>query len=166
MHGNSSSRIEALETIQYLLPANISMFCFDFVGCGKSDGEFISLGWWERDDLAIIIEYLRTYRRVASVALWGRSMGAVTALLHADRDPSIAGLVLDSPFSDLSKLVNELVYSYTKLPAFLVRPVFQLVSGSIQQKADFNLTDLSPKNHVTNSYIPALFGTATEDDFI
>jgi hypothetical protein len=28
-------------------------------------------------------------------------MGAVTALMHADRDPSIAGLVLDGPFSSL-----------------------------------------------------------------
>ncbi len=28
-------------------------------------------------------------------------MGAVTALLHGDRDPSIAGMVLDSPFSEL-----------------------------------------------------------------
>lgn len=108
------------------------MFCFDFAGCGNSEGEHISLGWFERDDVAMIIEHLRASRRVSTVALWGRSMGAATALLHADRDPSIAGLVLDSPFSDLTTLVNELVYSYTRLPAFLVSPVFSLVSGSIK----------------------------------
>lgn len=28
------------------------------------------------------------------IGLWGRSMGAVTALLHGDRDPSIAGMVV------------------------------------------------------------------------
>ena len=33
-----------------------------------------------------------------------RSMGAATALLHAHRDPSIAALVLDSPFTDLRVL--------------------------------------------------------------
>ena len=55
-------------------------------------------------------------------------MGAVTALLHADRDPSIAAIVLDSPFSDLNKLVNELAYRYTKLPSFLVSPALKLVS--------------------------------------
>ena len=74
------------------------MFTFDFAGCGNSEGEFISLGWFERDDVAMIIDHLRTSRRVSTVALWGRSMGAATALLHADRDHSIAGLVLDSPF--------------------------------------------------------------------
>lgn len=93
-------------------------------------------------------------------------MGAATALLHADRDPSIAGLVLDSPFSDLSKIVNELVYHYTKLPGFLVSPVLKLVSSSIIAKADFDIYNLCPINHVCNSFIPALFATASGDNFI
>ena len=36
-------------------------------------------------------------------------MGAATALMFGASDPSIAGMVLDSPFSSLSKLANELV---------------------------------------------------------
>ena len=34
------------------------------------------------------------------------SMGAATALLHGHRDPSIAAMVLDSPFADLKQLSN------------------------------------------------------------
>ncbi len=40
--------------------------------------------------------------------LWGRSMGAITAVMHADRDPSIAGMILDSPFSTLRSVAEEL----------------------------------------------------------
>ena len=101
LHGNSSSRMEAFEVLPYILPTNMTLFCFDFAGCGKSGGEYISLGWFERDDLAIIVEYLRANRKVSTIGLWGRSMGAATALLHGDRDPSIAGMVLDSPFASL-----------------------------------------------------------------
>lgn len=36
-------------------------------------------------------------------------MLSVTALLHGDRDPSIAGMVLDSPFADLTQLCEEMV---------------------------------------------------------
>jgi hypothetical protein len=36
-------------------------------------------------------------------------MGAATALMHGDRDPSIAAMVLDSAFSDLTQLAEELV---------------------------------------------------------
>ena len=108
MHGNSSCRLEALEVIHYLLPSNITLFCFDFAGCGMSEGEYISLGWWEREDVNIIVEHLRKERRVSTIGLWGRSMGAVTALLHGDRDPSIAGMVLDSAFTNLKVLAGEL----------------------------------------------------------
>jgi len=31
-------------------------------------------------------------------------MGAVTWLMHGHRDPSIASMILDSPFSNLNKL--------------------------------------------------------------
>lgn len=105
MHGNSSCRLEALDLVQYVLQANMTLFCFDFPGCGRSEGEFISLGWYERDDVNVIVNYLRAERKVNTVGLWGRSMGAATALLHANRDPSIAGMVVDSGFADLKQLV-------------------------------------------------------------
>ena len=44
LHGNSSSRCEAYAEVKYLLPKNICLFSFDFCGCGKSEGDYISLG--------------------------------------------------------------------------------------------------------------------------
>jgi dienelactone hydrolase len=41
-----------------------------------------------------VIEYLRDTGKTSTIALWGRSMGAATALLHGERDPSIAGQIL------------------------------------------------------------------------
>lgn len=139
MHGNSSARVEALESVTVLLPANITVFCFDFAGCGHSEGEYISLGWYEREDLQIIVEYLRKERRVSTIGLWGRSMGAATALLYADRDPSIAGMVLDSPFSKLSDLTDELAKTYTKIPNLLVKGVMKLIRSSVKSKAKFDI---------------------------
>ncbi len=66
------------------------------------------MGWHVRDDMNIIINYLRKERFVSTVELWGRSLGTVTALLHGDRDPSIAALIVDSPFSSMKGLVKEL----------------------------------------------------------
>jgi alpha/beta superfamily hydrolase len=135
MHGNSSARIEALEIVPYLLSANITVFCFDFAGCGMSEGEYISLGWYEREDLGIIVEYLRKSRRVSTIGLWGRSMGAVTALLHGDRDPSIGGMILDSPFANVKTLVNELAKHYTKIPSILISGALKMIRKSIKSKA-------------------------------
>jgi pimeloyl-ACP methyl ester carboxylesterase len=166
LHGNSSSRLEAMDAMQYLLPSNITLFCFDFAGCGISGGEYISLGWFERDDLNLIVEHLRKERRVSTVGLWGRSMGAVTSLLHGDRDPSIAGMVLDSPFADMKQLVMELAKTHTKIPGFLVSGAMKLVKSTIKSKANFDIMDLSPISHVKECFIPALFATGISDDFI
>ena len=112
LHGNSSSRCEAVAEVKYLLPLNITVFAFDFSGCGKSQGEYISLGYYEREDVESVIEYLRKTNKVSTIGLWGRSMGAVTAIMYGDRDPSIAGMVLDSAFASLKELIEELVKDF------------------------------------------------------
>lgn len=168
LHGNCSSRLEAISTLPVLLPFNITVFCFDFAGSGLSDGEYLSLGYYERDDLAVVVNYLRESNRVTCVGLWGRSMGASTALLHADRDPSIAGVVLDSPFSDLKVLCEELVDVYVnfKIPRWVVGIALHMIRSSVKQHAMFDILELAPINHVKNSYIPALFTAAYSDTFI
>ena len=73
-----------------------------------SEGEYISLGYYERDDVHCVFEYLRSLGTVSSIGIWGRSMGAVTALMYADTNHEIGCIVLDSPFSNLSQLCKEL----------------------------------------------------------
>ncbi len=41
-----------------LLPAGITVFALDFSGSGKSEGEYISLGWFERDDVKVVTDHL------------------------------------------------------------------------------------------------------------
>lgn len=168
LHGNCSSRLEAVSTLPVLLTLNITVFCFDFSGSGLSDGEYISLGFFERDDLDVVVQNLRDSGTVTCIGLWGRSMGAATALLHVDRDPSIAGVVLDSPFSDLRLLCEELVdvYSHVRIPRWMVGGVLHIVRSSILNNASFDIDDLTPIKHVENSFIPALFTAAHDDTFI
>ena len=62
-------------------------------GSGRSEGEWVTLGAHEVGDLAAAVAHLRAAQPHAAIGLWGRSMGAVTALLYSQRDPSIAGVV-------------------------------------------------------------------------
>ena len=55
LHGNSSSRIEALQILKYVLPFGISICCFDFSGCGHSEGNYVSLGFYEKTDTLQVI---------------------------------------------------------------------------------------------------------------
>lgn len=111
--------MDALPIAISLLPHNISVFCMDFTGSGQSDGEYVSLGWYEKEDLKTVVEYLRSQRSVSTIGLWGQSMGAVTSIMYAATDPLIAGLVVDSPFSNLKKLCEELCKRHSNVPMFV-----------------------------------------------
>jgi len=67
MHGNCSSRVEALTILRSILPMEITVFCFDFSGSGKSGGDYISLGWYEREDLKTVVDYLRKSGTVSTI---------------------------------------------------------------------------------------------------
>ncbi|XP_048236119.1 uncharacterized protein LOC8283332 isoform X2 [Ricinus communis] len=166
-HGNSGCRADANEAAVILLPSNITVFTLDFSGSGLSDGDYVSLGWHERDDLKVVVSYLRSSKQISRIGLWGRSMGAVTSLLYGAEDPSIAGMVLDSAFSNLFDLMMELVDVYKiRLPKFTVKMAVQYMRRVIQKKAKFDIMDLNCLKVAPKTFIPTLFGHASEDKFI
>ena len=167
LHGNSSSRCEAYQEVSYLLTKNITVFSFDFCGCGQSEGDFISLGYYEKQDVHCVIEYLIKSKKVSKIALWGRSMGAVTAIMYANEQPSlIDAMVLDSGFYSLKLLIDELIGSKIKLPKFIFDKVLQMVKETIREKANFELDVLEPYIYAKNCLVPAFFCHGKEDDFV
>lgn len=166
-HGNSGCRADASEAAIILLPSNITVFTLDFSGSGLSDGEHVTLGWYEKDDLRAVVNHLRSDGNVSYIGLWGRSMGAVTSLMYAAEDPSVAGMVLDSPFSILVDLMMELVDTYKyPLPKFTVKLAIQHMRKVIKKKANFDIMDLDTIQVAKSCFVPVLLGHATEDDFI
>jgi pimeloyl-ACP methyl ester carboxylesterase len=93
--------MESFDAVESLLPMGISVFSFDFSGSGLSEGEYISLGYYESQDVRSVVEFLRCTDMVSSISLWGRSMGAASILKYAATDNQISALVIDSPFSTL-----------------------------------------------------------------
>ena len=167
LHGNASCRAEALECLPLILSSGISLFSLDFSGSGKSDGKYISLGWFERDDVQTVVNHLRSQPEVSCIGLFGRSMGAVTALMHGDRDPSIACMVLDSTFSSLRQLSRELVdHAQVSIPRFAVGIALRMVRSSVRSRAGFDINKLEPIAHAEKCFIPSLFGAARGDVFI
>lgn len=167
LHGNASCRAEALECLPLVLTSGLTLFALDLSGSGQSDGEYISLGWYEREDVKAVVEHLRESDRVSTIGLWGRSMGAVTALLHGDRDPSIACLVLDSPFASLQQLAKELVdTAQVNIPKFLVGMGLRWIRSSVKSRAKFDINKVEPIKHADRCFIPALFAAAEGDVFI
>jgi len=167
MHGNTSCRLEAVDVLKQVLGQGLNLLAFDFAGCGHSDGDFITLGYLEKEDLGTVVAYLRA-TGVSSIALWGRSMGAATALLYGSRDSSIKAMILDSPFASLEQLMREVV-DRAKVrfkPDFAVKAALRFVRATILRKTGMDIMRLQPAENVNDCTMPAVFLVGSEDTFI
>ena len=84
-HSQGGCRLEGQFLQEYCIENGIGLCLFDFAGCGKSSGEYVTLGWKETDDLSQLIDILTRDYSATQISLWGRSMGAVTAIMFAER---------------------------------------------------------------------------------
>jgi dipeptidyl aminopeptidase/acylaminoacyl peptidase len=63
------------------------------------------LGYYEQQDLGLVIKYLVELPEISQIALWGRSMGAVSALLYLSSNDGVTAAIFDSPFKSFKSLV-------------------------------------------------------------
>jgi len=167
LHGNCSSRLEAFDALPVLLPRDLTVFCLDLSGSGRSDGEYISLGHHEERDLKVVLQHLRSLDTVSTIGLWGRSMGATTSILRAAEDHALAACVLDSAFRDLRTVAEELVTrGRFPVPQFLLSWALEMVRTEVSTRAGFDPLELTPINSASRAVCPALFGVAADDTFV
>jgi pimeloyl-ACP methyl ester carboxylesterase len=166
LHGNSSSRLEGLKSAPELLKKGINVGMFDFSGCGQSEGDYISLGWFERDDVRIVIDFFQKLPGVGNIGLWGRSMGAATTMLYSYSDNRIKAICMDSPFGDFKLLATELCLKHVTLPNFVIDGAMGLVKNTIKEKSGLEIDKLQPQLYASKTKIPAFFVHAVNDELI
>jgi pimeloyl-ACP methyl ester carboxylesterase len=168
-HGNSGSRVDALEVVESLLPAGVMVVAGDLSGSGKSEGSVVTLGVREQEDVEDLVAYLRATGVVSTVSLWGRSMGAVTSIFVACQESNnITSIVLDSPFSSLEDVIRDVVFAAKPwIPRPALRAAIAALRASVRKRAGFNLsTDLDVRERAARCQVPALFLHGKDDDFV
>ena len=166
LHGNSSSRIEGTKMALFLLNKGIDLFVFDFPGCGKSEGEYISLGYYEKEDVSSIVDFVEKFPGVGKIGIWGRSMGAATALMYSYQDKRIKAQCIDSPFANFKDLAIKLCKQHIYIPEFVINTILYFLKKTIRKKNDLEIENLKPIEFSKLSKTPAFFIHAMKDDLI
>ena len=145
LHSHSSNKAEVLQISQHFID-NFNICAFDFSGYGDSQGEFGTLGVKEHDDLRCVIDFLRETLDIEDIYLWGRSMGAVTAILYDSfhKNQEVQGMVLDSPFTEAKTMLCDLMTSRTKIPRFLLQGALIPIGSTIKSKTGFDVLENNP----------------------
>ena len=118
-HGNGDNLTHYLRFVALLLRSGTSVFIYDYAGYGKSEGgplcpEFAVMDWPAYDYL-IAARHLRP----GQIIIFGQSLGTGVSCFIASKRPA-AGIILQSGFSSLSKLAEELYPPLTFYPSCLL----------------------------------------------
>jgi len=144
MHGHAGSRddptIKLLNLVGSLAHNGFAVLTFDARNSGQSAKSADGIGYFEYRDALGAVDFLRSgtlpypaLGRARVIGGWGISMGAVSMLFAAAREPAIAAVVSDSAFADvLPILERDFPKAGTKLvpalgpifPAFLPGMLF------------------------------------------
>lgn len=156
-----------MEYLGKFIKHNLALCTFDFSGCGNAEGEFVTLGYYEQEDLRLVVDYLRAMEDINYLALWGRSMGAVTSILYLAKTIDIKAAVFDSPFKSLKALVEDMARRNSKIPSFVLAGAIKIISKTIEDKAGFSIYNINPiKYSVPGLYCPAFFIVALDDEIV
>jgi len=163
-HGNAADRRHWLPLALAVHEAGFAQLLFDFTGRGESDGEVITLGVHEAGDLRAALDTLAAKPEVdpMRLAVAGRSMGAAAALFLAANDARVKALVLDSPFADLTALVDR-VLAGEHLPPFIVRPMLFAVAG---WRAHYTPGSVRPVEAIRKVKVPILLLHGDKDTVV
>jgi hypothetical protein len=163
LHGNASSQLEGQFLVPNLCPHGIFVFCWDFAGSGCSGGDYVSLGWYEREDTEFLLNVLIKSFQFGPFILWGRSMGAATALLV--KHPRVLARVSDSSFTSIPDMCAAIAASM-HLPQMFMSGALWFLKKKVLAAANFSIDDVAPIAVENANEVPAVFGHAEKDQFI
>ncbi len=164
LHGNSGCRADFRHHVREVVDNCLALLTFDFSGSGLSQGEFVTLGLNESADLADVLLWARRTLPYKRYFLWGRSMGAVTALRYAASAPrDVAAVIADSPFISFRELLTDFGRSKTILPKMLCYPVAEVLAMLIRNRHGFDLREINLEHQVPLVDCPVIFVHSIED---
>ena len=164
LHGNASSQLEGLFLVPNVCPLDICVACFDFAGCGQSDGDYISLGYYESVDTVALINELVDKYKFKKFVLWGRSMGAATSILV--KHELVAGIIVDSAYTSIRDAVTAIATRF-EIPRPVIPICLAYLRYKISNRAQFDLDSVSVLDAAkAEGCAPMLMGHARGDEFI
>jgi len=167
-HGLFRNRVEMLARIVPAVQSGWGALLYDSRSHGASDRGITSLGYYEKNDVAGAIQYIRQrYQDAAEqprIVLVGVSMGAVATLEAAAESGEYSALILDSPFAGVKQAVMTHTWLLMRLPRYSFPPLFMFW---FRRMAGFDVDRLDPYRAISKiGPVPLLIITSEGDERI
>jgi pimeloyl-ACP methyl ester carboxylesterase len=147
VHGYKDQRGTMLGVAEILARHGYGVFIGALRGHDRSDGETITFGHLEMQDLSAWERHLRGRLDLdpERIGIFGYSMGGSLAIQFAAQNPHIKAVVADSSFSSLEDTVNTSIKFFTGLPPFPFAPMIVFWS---EREGGYRASDINARNWI------------------
>ena len=165
VHGYTSNGKYMASYAQKFYEMGYNIIIPDLRGHGKSDGDYIGMGWHDRLDLLDWTDYVINKNKDCRIIWYGVSMGAATVMMATGENvPSNVKVAIeDCGYTSVWDEFKIQLKSLFGLPSF---PVLNAASTISNIKAGYTLKQGSSIEQIKKSKIPILFIHGSEDKFV
>ena len=166
VHGSTRNRAEPPERMmgmaKELVNHGYNVLTFDMRGHGESEGQHISAGLDERNDLLGAIDYIRQRGITGKIGVLGFSMGAATCLMTTPECEDIAAVVVDGAYADIVSIVESEFANRSDLPGFFL-PIILFMTDKLY---DVDFTAIKPIEALKDITVPVFIIHGGQDSMV
>lgn len=132
---------------------------------GESEGDFIGMGWTDRLDNMLWLNYILEQDPDAQIVIHGQSMGAASALMMTGEElpENVKAVVSDCAYTDVYSIFQKQIKEWFHLPGF---PIIDGANLVLQLRGGYNIRKASAIDAVKKTNLPILFIHGDQDAFI
>ena len=165
LHGYRSNPSSVLTIGEHFSEKGYNVLIPSMRACADSEGEYVGMGWLDKDDLKCWIDLIIKQNNNSNIILHGSSMGAATVLMASgDELPSnVKAIIEDSGYTSVWDIFASEAKARFNLPAFPVLNMFEIVANF---RAKYDIKEASALEQVKKATVPILFIHGDNDDFV
>lgn len=167
VHGYTVDHRDIVPAIVPFVEKGWHVVAVDQRGRGNSEGDYLSMGWLEKDDVIQWTKRICEEDEEAQIVLYGESMGAATIMMAAGERESLPEQVLavveDCGYTSAYDMFKDQLKERFSLPAF---PFLPAASAVGQMRLGFTFYDADAKAQLEKATLPILFIHGGADDYV
>ena len=103
VHGIGGTRLNLLDHALTMYNAGYNIVMFDLRNHGNSEGEVTTMGETERYDVLAVVDFVENELEFTreNIVIYGQSLGGATTILAAADLPNLAGVVIETSYTDV-----------------------------------------------------------------
>lgn len=165
VHGYTSEQSSIYDIARHYSDKGYNVLTPDLRAHGLSEGKYVGMGWLDRNDLLLWIDYLLKNYRNSEIILHGVSMGAATVMMASGENlpTNVKLIVEDCGYTSVWDIFSFELKLRFNLSTF---PVLNAASFITNVRTGYNYNEASSIDQIKKSVTPILFIHGNADEFV